>query len=394
MSYDLNIWSSEPVPQSSTLLADAGYKTSNGFMVREGEGWQVVISPCYRVDPEDVPFSIMQTLPDTSCLTGINVEPISAPAKVKKETLCLCKALAKEMQGAVEDSQTGILKLLTGEETITYTNPKDDRQPRVSMNWFFEDLTFYQSDKINQLLNVLENYMPDAMPRRYGLFCPPQNIYAITGKEHFIEFLKSSFSPVWRATKPFTNVYFAAPNIEKEAEEYLQNGLDKKEPNPKSFYGKAQSEYRCGHISLNMLQDEFLQPDWNVAARHLFLEVAKVLRPFYAEVIGGQQSSRTLAQIRKEEKKGLGRSWWWRGIPRNLGYAVLLDDTYVAEWKRFKAAATVVADDFYLVESFGEASFKSIKEKTGPVPRKIAAPKPPGTAKHFPFQKERKYCAT
>jgi len=324
MSYDLKIWSSGKIPENNLILTNAGYKLNNDFIVRAGNDWQVVISRSVVVESEDIPDKIMQSLPGISYMTEINIEPISAPDKIRNETLRLCKTLAKEMKGVVEDPQEGTIKLPSGVKKISYDPPKGKYKTLISLIWYFDDVKFYQSNKIVQFVDLLEKYMPDALPRRYGEYEPPKNKYAETGKEHLIEFLKNESNPVWYATKPFTHLFISVPNIEKETQECLQNNLIQKDINPQSFYGKAQSKYRCGKIELQMFQEIFLQPDWNLAVKRLFLEMSKLLNPFYAEIIGKQPGAISAAQYIKRQKKGLIRSWWWRGIPRDLGYAVIM----------------------------------------------------------------------
>jgi|GEM_PF-1360953 len=380
MSYDLRIWSSGKMPLNNPLLTDAGYTNNNEYIVREGNGWQVVISRSVSVEPEDIPDTIMQSLPGISYMTEINIEPISAPDKIRNETLRLCKALAKEMKGVVEDLQDGIVKMPSGVKKISYDNPKGKNQPLISLIWYFEDVTFYKSKKIDQFVDLLEKYMPDALPRRYGEYEPPQNKYAETGKEHLIDFLKNESSPVWYAAKPFTHLFISVPDIEKETQACLQNNLFQKDINPQSFYGKAQLRYRCGKIELQMLKEVFLQPDWNLAVKRLFLEMSKLLIPFYAEII--EERPHMILQ-----KSGLIRSWWWRGIPRDLGYAIILDEKYARQWKRYQKAATKIPFDLYMADCFDESGFNNVIKKAGVVPRNVAAPKNENkTANFFPFQ--------
>lgn len=386
MSYDLRIWSSGQISEDS-LLAKADYKLHNDFFLREGKGWQVIISRSYLVEPEDIPDSIMQALPGISFMTEISIEPISAPEKIKNETLRLCNALAKEMKGIVEDPQVGTAKVPTGVKKVIDVNFKCKNRPLVSLIWFFDDVMFYQSKKIGQFIDLLEKYMPDALPRRYGEFEPPQYKYAETGKVHLIDFLKRGSSPVWYATKPFTHMHFSIPHIEKEKAEIIKNDLINKDINPQSYYGAAMRKFRSGYIELQLLQDIFIQPDWNLAVKRLFIEIAKLLKPFYSEIICEQLGSMTGEQYIKMEKEGLFRSWWWRGIPRDLGYAVVLDKQYISQWEQFKMVASCISDNLYMADCFGEPGLKNVSSKIGAVPESIVAPKDKNKmAAFFPFQ--------
>ena len=387
MSYGIHIWSSGRVPENSILLADAAYQDKGDYFVREGDGWQVVISRPVDVDPEDIPDEIMRALPGVAYLTEITIEPISAPENVRKETLRLCKALAREMKGAVEDPQEDAIQLPSGAKKVSSGGVTGKDRPVISLIWNFDDTTtFYQSNTIDQFVNVLERYMPDALPRRYGEYEPPKHKFAETGKDHLITFLKTVNPPlVLYSSKPFTYLDISVPKIEKETRDCMQSGLVHKEINPQSYYGRAMAEYRCGQIELQMYQDVFLQPDWNLAVKRLFIEVAKTLKPFCAEIIA-QPGAGTAKDIMKMLKKGLARTWYWRGIPRNLGYAIMLDEPYTKRWDRFQKAAAAITDGLYMVDNFGEATFKSVMKKTGKVPRRLVVPRWRKTAKYFPFE--------
>lgn len=367
MSYDLHIWSSGPLPEKDTLLEDAGYRLQNDAYVREGDGWLVAISRAGTVDAEDVPDAIMRALPGIAFMTEIN---ISAPERIQKETLRLCNALAKEMKGIVEDD--GMIKLPAGVKKVSDPNYQDRDRAVVSLIWNFDDAAFHQSDKLVQFIDALGKYAPDALPRRYGEFEPPQYKYAETGKAHLVDFLKndSGGSPVWYATKPFTHMFFSVPNSEKEAAEIAQLGLTSKSIS-KTIYGRRLREYRCGHIELQMLQDLFFQPDWNLAAKRLFAGVAKALDPFHAEVLCNRPGAMTAAQHVKLRQQGRTRSWWWQGVPRDLGYALMLDKRYTERWKRFAKASTPITDTLYMVDCFGELCPKSVRSEIGLVPMKL-----------------------
>ena len=379
MSYDLKIWSSKQLQENNPILLASGFIYENGGYVRKGNGWLVNVSIPFTVEPEDIPESIMQTLVGISYMIEINIEPISAPDKVKNETLKLCKSLATEIKGVVEDPQEDAIVIPGGIKKNIYDKPKDKDQPQISLIWYFEDMGFHKSNKIGRLIDLFERYMPYALPRRYGEYEPPQYRYAETGKAHLIDFLKSESSPVYYASKPFSYLFMDVPNPESEIEVYIKNGLYKKHINPQSFYGKIQSRYRCGKIELQMLKEVFLQPDWNLAVKRLFIEAAKILYPFYAEIIEEKPHKNIWGM-------SIPRTWWWRGIPKDLGCAAVIDERYLQQWNRFQQKATEIAPTLYIVDCFGESEFSSISKKVGAVPHRIAAPMiVSSNARFFPF---------
>jgi hypothetical protein len=361
MSYGIRIWSSKQINENSPLLVDAGFKSNGDFFVRDGKNlknWQVVISHSLSVEPEDIPDNIMQLLPGISYLTEVNIEPISAPDKIRRETIRLCNTIAKEIKGVVEDPQTGIVKTPSGVKKILCDSSDNRDKSTISISWYFDDADFYKSDKIDRFIDLLQKYMPDALPRRYGRFEPPQHKFTETGKAYLIEFWKQESGIVWYAAKPFTYLLPSVPNFHEE----LKSGLG------------MWKKYRCGKIELQMLRDVFFQGDWNLAVKRLFIEVARILNVFYAEIIDERLRDNRFA-------------WWWRGIPKDLGYAAILNQDYTNQFRDFEKIADKISNNLYMVDFFGESNFKSVIEKVGKVPLNIAAPDNDNkTAKHFPFK--------
>jgi hypothetical protein len=381
MSYDLRIWSSKELSDDSTLLAEKGYQENDDCFIREGKGWQVVINQTDDVEPEDIPDEIMQALPGIAYLTEINIEG-DAPEKTVGETLRFCKALAKEIRGIVEDPQTDTIFLPAGMKKISYENISKDDKQEVFLTWYIDDVETFYSTKLEPFIDLLERLMPDALPKRYGEYEPPQFKLAEKGKEHLIGFLqKEGYAAVLYPSRPFKYLFLTAPNIEQEAREYFERGLDKRKIHPDSIRARVQKEYRCGTIELQMLQNVFLQPDWNLAVKRLFIETAKLLQPFFAEISA-------CSEEKILRKQNFVRTWWWRGLPRNLGYAAILNDTYINQWAKFRKIATEIDDSLWMVDNFGQTEYINIMKKVGKVPRKIIAPKKEKkAAAFFPFQK-------
>ena len=63
-----------------------------------------------------------------------------------------------------------------------------------------------------------------------------------------------------------------------------------------------------------MLKEAYLEPNWQYAIKKLFKEVAKLFKPFYAEII--------------DEKESMVCSWWWKGIPEKKGNPIIIGEPY------------------------------------------------------------------
>ena len=57
-----------------------------------------------------------------------------------------------------------------------------------------------------------------------------------------------------------------------------------------------------------------MESNWQVAVKRLFKEVAKLYKPFYAEII--------------DEKESMVCAWWWKGIPAERGNPIIIGEPY------------------------------------------------------------------
>jgi hypothetical protein len=349
MSYDLNIWSSKKLIESNELLAKYGYQKDDDGFIREGKDWQVLIDESCEVEPEDIPDEIMQTLPGIAYLTVIVIEGARNNKKTIPETLRFCKALAKDINGVVDDQQTDTIILPAGVKKKFARSVSKDEPQEIYLDWYFSDIKDFYSLKVKQLIDLFDRFMPDALPKRYGEYEPPRFKLAEKGKKHLIALLqKEKGDVVLRPSKPFIWLFISVSD-------------DIGHP-----YGVGY-KYRCGCVELQMQQDAFLQPDWNLGVKRLFIETAKILQPFFAEIF-------SYSEIAENHTSG----WWWRGLPCKLGYAAILNEQYVSQWDAFKNAATKIDDGLWMVDS----------KEVGEIPKEIMAPKDEEeTAKFFPFKK-------
>jgi hypothetical protein len=192
---------------------------------------------------------------------------------------------------------------------------------------------------------VFELYMPEALPRRYGLWEPPQFKLAEHGREHFLSFLHENLREmvVWYANRPFTYVFLLIP--------------------PK--VGGTWQGYRCCWLELE-LQARVLQASgWALALKRLWLAVAGVVSPFFAEIREGPSPV---------------KAWWWNGIPCPLGFAAMIGPPYNELWPAFVAASKRTPPNLFFVETIRERKPLSIippadiaQPKTPDLPRTITA---------------------
>jgi hypothetical protein len=96
------------LPDGGATLFESGFHADAGCYVREGEGWQVVVSssePLTAEDCEGLPDYVKDALPLASYVIEVNIEPYSAAAEAHEVALEAGRAMAKATGGVLEDPQ-------------------------------------------------------------------------------------------------------------------------------------------------------------------------------------------------------------------------------------------------------------------------------------------------
>lgn len=277
MSYDLNIWSRQRVETDQTEISIDEYT--------------IAIQESVIVENEDIPTDIILSLAEIKYLTSIHLQPYTDEKAVTDKAIRYAKKLAKEFDGVVENPQLEDHVVLTGKRK-TFTQATRDAD-KISICWYM-DCRQSLSDKLAEFVELLEKYLPQALPRRYGTYEPPEYKYSETGKAHLIEFLNDEHRPVIYCTKPITYIFLSDAYIDNQ--------------------GFKEKDYRCNKIKIEILKEAYLETNWQFAVKRLFKEVAKLFKPFYAEIIN--------------EKESMVSSWWWKGIPAKRGNPIIIGEPY------------------------------------------------------------------
>ena len=190
MSYDLNIWSRKRVEIDQDEIVIGEYV--------------LTAEESAAVEDEDIPIDVMLSLSGIKYLTSFYLQPFTNDKAVIGKATRYVKKLAKEFGGVVEDPQLeNSVPLVVKRKTFTRAVSDADT---ISISWYM-DCQKSLSDKLADFIELLEKYLPQALPRRYGSYEPPQFKYAETGKDHLIQFLNDERSPVIYCTKPITYIH-------------------------------------------------------------------------------------------------------------------------------------------------------------------------------------------
>ena len=322
MSYDLEIWSVEPVSLRDALGNSQDWQQAGDSWSYGKRNWQMVVNASDRVLLEDIPEEIVDLLPGIQHVTELNLEPVDAPKSASTMLRRVAKKLAKQARGIIVDEQretvetpSGVRRLEPGKRQKTFSI--------LTMSWWFDNGRLDRRAGLDELVGCFERLLPEALPRRYGTYEPPKHVYANTGRDHFLDFLRETlFNPIemviWYPQRPVVNVHLLVyPGNERGA-------------TPRGFAAN-QLEVEIDASALD-------QPGWPLALRRLWRELSRLVRPFYGDVrtLGGftrGPGGRAYLSDNTEEHPVCGP--WWNGIPKTLGQAVVLGEPYHSLWPDF-----------------------------------------------------------
>jgi hypothetical protein len=345
MSYDLQVWSVRALQPDAFRQPELWERGASSW-THARKNWQIVISASDRVEPEDIPEEVSKLLPGIEWLTNLNLE-----GKRTAEALRLSQStaidIARSSHGAVLDPQGDSVRLPSGVKRLMLPRSKDTFEV-VSMSWWFLDSPLLSREGRESFVKLLERTLPEALPKRYGLYEPPQHVYAKTGKAHLLDFIDANLHDmmVFYPQRPVTSLYVGFPNP----------------------LGAYKIGFRSNRLEIEVEKEALSQPGWANSLKLFWQQASIRIRPFYGDVrvLGGYRWMGATVSPGHQHPHPV-TSWWWAGIPNVLGAAVVLGDTYQKLWPSFVSAATVI-DGLAFVSIDDWSKNGDLVEKVGPPP--------------------------
>src|SRR5262245_23464200 len=213
MSFDLQLWSIQPVGLHHDLPdAEAWHALDNGWSW-EGHDWQIAAGHSNRVAPEDIPDEVAKLLPGISFLTEISLSPITAGANARRLIDRIAMKLAKKAHGVIFDPQTDRVTTARGVTRLTSLGSRESASV-IALSWWFVSGPLIERN-VSGLLSALESCLPEALPKRYGSYEPPQHVFDEMGRDHFVSFFRNTGdglgSVVWYPYPPVADVSVSIP---------------------------------------------------------------------------------------------------------------------------------------------------------------------------------------
>jgi hypothetical protein len=325
VSYDVDVFSAdEPTPPAP----------------QEGRGWQIVVDGPLHVETEDIPEQVRTVLPGVRFLTQFHLEG-NAPATAQKKLMTLARDVARTARGVVIDQQHGTVETPRGVQRLE-VEPQWTGGRLLQVSWFVHDVEPLARTLPTEIIDAFQRTIPELLPRRYGLYEPPQFKLQTQGLDHLRQFLKKNLrdSVVWYCHKPCQYLFVSIP--------------DRVGPTPRGF--------RCGRLTLDMDGNVAGDRAWRVELTRLWLTVANLIQPFYAEIRMGACPT---------------KSWWWNGIPSRTPSALLIGKPYVGLWPDFESPAHSWSAELRYMEKFADTASDDTESCLPSPPVSIAQPPEP-----------------
>jgi hypothetical protein len=258
-------------------------------------------------------------MPGIQFLVQLHLEG-DAPRSAIDTLLGIARTVARSSRGVVVNQQEGTIETPRGVRRLAPAS-KSSAVALLQVSWFTMDSERLAASAPAQLLDTIEGALPEVLPRRYGLFEPPQFKLEVEGLDHFRTFLAKHLreTVVWYCHQPCRGVYVAVP--------------DRVGPTPRGF--------RCNRLTLDINAAVMMDPAWRMELVRLWLAVADLIRAFYAEIRVGVCPT---------------KAWWWNGIPTGTPSAVLIGPPYLDLWTTFTQRARTSAGGLAYWERMNEAS--------------------------------------
>lgn len=315
MSYDIRVWSVVEPVWTDMLSQSDGWCPEGCSCVLRKTTWQIVVGPPLLVEDEDIPDDVIDKLPGIRHLTEINLEPIHAPQSAHTILRSIVNRVAKDSLAVVEDPQEGSIVTPRGVHRIRAA-ASEERASALELGWWFNESPVLRDNGFHQLVSTMERLLPEALPKRYGSYEPPQYRYADQGKDHFIEFLsKEDLGVVWYPHYPVLSVHIG-----------VYHG-----------YGPSRLGYRANDITVTVHASALSQPGWQLALERFWYGMSNLIRPFYGEIrlmTGYILKKGRIYHDAKTDSHPI-KNGWWNGIPRPMGQAVVVGEPYSTLWPRF-----------------------------------------------------------
>lgn len=311
MSYDLRVWSSAR-PQLPECLPPGSWSEYDASWTSGGRGWQVVVREPLAVEMEDIPDQVYRSLPGLAFLTEIHLEPSAAPDTARKFAARVATAIARDAHGAVLDEQEETLTLPRGVKR--YRTEPGTSVELLTLSWWWTGGQLDTLEGLGRFVDVLDEHVPEALPRRYGTYEPPEFKLDEHGHDHLVHFLHEKGTGL-------TVLYPTLPALGLSLN--LQEGA-----------GHGPHGFVAHHLQVDFDRSALAQPGWASALERFWEATSLLLEPLYGDVrtLKGYERRGSRLWVPMQAQNHPVDGPFWAGLPSGPAHALVLGDPYRALW--------------------------------------------------------------
>ncbi|MEP2783580.1 MAG: hypothetical protein ABJP33_14315 [Pseudoruegeria sp.] len=332
MSYDLVVWSRYGVSTLSQTLCDEGFvQTASNHWEVATKRWTISVD-IDAIEDEDIPDEVFATLRGITHQISLHLMPFDAAEAAKAKAKRIARSLAESGHGVWQDLRTDKLALSKSARLV----PRQGRQSSssslsfdrsvtvLSLDWCMNHSKLMTREGINGFLNLLQRFLPEALPRRYGPYEPLRFKYGEMGREHFVDtYLEDPATSIY-CTRPAFSL--SLPSI---GHGYRKIGM--------------QNKYWANNVRISLDAELLDDSYWSAHFPKVFVAISQYLQPFYgdARCLVGYAASKNgslklLTRDVPNTPNGTAEtspvSPWWRGVPRSAGIACVVGAPYTELW--------------------------------------------------------------
>jgi hypothetical protein len=173
---------------------------------------------------------------------------------------------------------------------------------------------------LGRFVDLLAAHVPEALPRRYGSFEPPEFTFAEQGRDHFIQFLHAEATD-------FVVMYTTLPAL----------GLTL---NLQDRTGHGPHGFVANHLQIDFDRKALAQPGWATGLSRFWRAVSLLLEPFYGDVrtLTGYERRGALLWVPRDAENHPVDGPFWAGLPAGSAHALVLGNPYSRLWPAPNAA--------------------------------------------------------
>lgn len=362
MSYDLQVWSTTRPVLPDSLPKGDWYDSGSSWNYGAGS-WQLVVQPTVAIETEDMPEEVRRALPGLAFLTELHLEPLSAPDSAHRMATKVASKIARSAHGVVVDDQSGTIKLPRGIKR--YRAEPGKSVDLLTMSWWWTGAALTSIDAIAGFLDLVDEHVPEALPRRYGFYEPPEFKLEEEGRGHLVEFLH-------QAGSEFVIAYVSLPalgltlNLQDEA-------------------GVGPHGFAAHHLRLDFDRSVLAQPGWESGLKRFWQAASLLLNPFFGDVraLRGYERNGSRLWVPPGAQDHPADGPFWAGVPLGPALAVVVGAPYLQLWQELEDT-TSGEPRFLSVEDWSEDA--DVLASIGGVPEELADPnEAPGSTGPLPL---------